>query len=104
MNKNNHYHKIFFSCIFGFNDFSILYIQGKYTELLKGTYETFSQLFCEQLPEQLWGELFIVWEGFISKQQMPDHKFILNYDGNLRKLKIDELKHFNKQLDLCPQA
>lgn len=90
-NDKNHYHKIIGSSIYGFDDFSVLYIDGKYSSFLKGNYETFSQ-FINSIPTDILQEKFIVWEGIIYETEecnINSKNFI--YDGNLRKISILEL-------------
>lgn len=100
-NSENYIHKIIGSNVFGFEDFSILTINGLYLENLKGTYEHFSQ-FLYDIPEELYLEKFIVWEGFVYslddfiENDVRDTKAnhtteILFFEGTFRKIYEKEL-------------
>lgn len=96
----NYYHKIIGSAIFGFEDFSILTIEGKFSEELKGQYETFSQ-FPINIPENLIRENFIVWEGYIEELESNAIYKTYMYDGNIRKIYENELFKLIKPLQLA---
>ena len=95
----NYYHKIIGSSIFGFEDFSILIIEGKFSEDLKGQYETFSQ-FPIYIPENLIKENFVVWEGYIEELETNTVFKTYLYDGNIRNIYENELY----QLIKSPQS
>lgn len=87
----SYYHKIIGSSIFGFEDFSILEIEGTFTEELKGQYETFSQ-FLIKIPESFIKEKFIVWEGYIQEVSTTNYGVkTYYYDGNIRQIYENEL-------------
>lgn len=106
--SQNYYHKIIGSNILGFNDFSILNIEGLYLDELKGTYENFSQ-FLFDIPEELFSEKFIVWEGFVySFQELNNNKNstdILFFEGRYRKIQEHEILNLikNPQLKLIKE-